>query len=97
MRKHLLNFVDREMIYTFEATEGTEIQLVYYAKDYFDNAFQSGMTAAAEEILEECKYHNFTAARFDISSFDIEVNGEAKATSYGKGYRSYLNTVVALM
>lgn len=27
--------------------------------------------------------------------FDIEVNGETKA-SYGKGYHSYLNTVVAL-
>lgn len=82
---------------TFETTEGTETQLVYHAKDYFDSTFQSGMTAAAEEILDECKYHNFTAARFDIPSFDIEVNGEAKATSHGKGYRSYLNTVVALM
>lgn len=81
----------------FESGEDAEAQLVYHAKDYFDSEFQTNMTAYAQEILEECRYHNLTAARFDIPSFDIEVNGEAKGTSHGKGYRSYLNTVVALM
>ena len=82
---------------SFEVPEEGETQLVYHSKDYFGSDFQTGMTENAESILTECRYHNFTAARFDIPTFDIEVNGEAKATSHGKGYRSYLNTVVALM
>ena len=77
----------------YDATEETETPLVYHPKDYFDSEFQTGMTENAESILTECRYHNFTAARFDIPTFDIEVNGEAKASSHGKGYRSYLNTV----
>lgn len=81
----------------YDATEETETPLVYHPKDYFDSEFQTGMTENAESILTECRYHNFTAARFDIPTFDIEVNGEAKASSHGKGYRSYLNTIVALM
>ncbi len=81
----------------YDATEEAETPLVYHPKDYFDSEFQTGMTENAESILTECRYHNFTAARFDIPTFDIEVNGEAKASSHGKGYRSYLNTVVALM
>lgn len=82
---------------SYDATEETETPLVYHPKDYFDSEFQTGMTENAEAILSECRYPNFTAARFDIPTFDIEVNGEAKATSHGKGYLSYLNTVVALM
>ncbi len=82
---------------SIENDEENETSLVYRPKEYFDSEFQTGMTKNAEEILIECCYPNFTAARFDIPSFDIEVNGEAKATSHGKGYRSYLNTVVALM
>ena len=72
-------------------------QTPYQPKAFFDSDFQRIMTENAEAILKECGYHNFTAARFDIPSFDIEVNGERKASSHGKGYRSYLNTVVGLM
>ena len=32
-----------------------------------------------------------------MTDFDIEVNGGKKATKHGKGYRAFLNTVVALM
>ena len=55
------------------------------------------MTEFAEEILKECKYENLTSARFDMSIFDIEVNGESKDSSHGKGYRAYLNAIVMLM
>ena len=36
-------------------------------------------------------------AHFNFITFDIEVNGEDKGTSHGKGYRSYLNTVMIMM
>ncbi len=74
-----------------------EKEAEYRAKDFFPDEFQTTMTQYAEEILKECKYENITSARFDMTAFDIEVNGQAKATSHGKGYRAYLNTVVALM
>lgn len=69
----------------------------YRPYDYFPEGFQVTMTQYAEEILKECRYENITSARFDMNVFDIEVNGRAKKTSRGKGYRAYLNSVVALM
>lgn len=72
-------------------------KLEYRPREYFPEDFQTVMTQYADEILRECRYENYTCARFDVTSFDIEVNGEVKSTSHGKGYRAYLNTVVALM
>lgn len=66
-------------------------------KEYFDHEFQTAMSDFADEILRECQYQNLLTARFNMTTFDIEVNGEPKGSSHGKGYRSYLNTVVALM
>ena len=86
-----------EDIDSYDDNEETDSLLVYHPKDYFDSDFQNGMTANAESILAECRYHDFMTARFDIPTFDIEVNGEAKASCHGKGYHSYLNTVVTLM
>lgn len=68
----------------------------YHPRDYFDDMFQVDMTVLAKEILQECKYDGLKDARFDDGLFDIEVNGMPKA-KYGKGYRSFLNTVVLLM
>ena len=48
-----------------------------------------------DAILRECQYLNLTGVRFNLRSFDIEVNGETKVC-YGKGYHSYLNKDVAL-
>jgi hypothetical protein len=55
------------------------------------------MDILAKEILEECNYENLTSARFNLSDFDIEVNGGKKSTTHGKGYCAFLNTVVVLM
>lgn len=54
-------------------------------------------TSFAKVILTECKYDRQTDADFDMTDFDIRINGTKKATNHGKGYRSFLNTVVALM
>lgn len=68
----------------------------YHPKDYFEDIFRVEMTGLAKDILQECKYYDFTDARFDLDTFDIVVNGQPKA-ELGKGYRSFLNTVVLLM
>lgn len=72
-----------------------ENAIEYHPKEYFDTEFQTTVSEDMDSILKECQYLNLTGARFNLSSFDIEVNGETKA-SHGKGYHSYLNTVVAL-
>lgn len=71
--------------------------LQYHPKEYFDEAFLSAMDTLAKDILTECNYENFTSARFNLSDFDIEVNGGKKSTNHGKGYCAFLNTVVVLM
>lgn len=69
----------------------------YHPKEYFGDSFMEKMDLYANEILKECKYENFLSARFNLHDFDIEVNGGKKATNHGKGYRAFLNTIVALM
>ena len=80
-----------------ELPEEGDNTLKYHPKEYFDNAFLATMDAYAKSILEECNYENLTSARFNLTDFDIEVNGGKKSTNHGKGYRAFLNTVVALM
>ena len=55
------------------------------------------MSEYAHSILKECNYYGLLQAHFNFTTFDIEVNGEDKGTSHGKGYRSYLNTVMIMM
>ena len=80
-----------------ELPEETGDALQYHPKEYFDEAFLSAMDTLAKDILSECNYENLTSARFNLSDFDIEVNGGKKATNHGKGYCAFLNTVVVLM
>lgn len=80
-----------------ELPEETGDTLQYHPKEYFDEAFLSAMDTLAKDILTECNYENLTSARFNLSDFDIEVNGGKKSTNHGKGYCAFLNTVVVLM
>jgi len=80
-----------------EQEEKEKEQIQYHPKEHFDSQFQTIMSDYAYSILQECKYHGLLAARFNMTQFDIEVNNEPKGASHGKGYCSYLNTVVALM
>lgn len=80
-----------------ELPEETGDTLQYHPKEYFDETFLSAMDTLAKDILTECNYENLTSARFNLSDFDIEVNGGKKATNHGKGYCAFLNTVVVLM
>lgn len=69
----------------------------YHPKDYFGDEFLKMMDQYAGKILAECSYENLLTAAFSLQDFDIVVNGRKKATNHGKGYRAFLNTVVALM
>ena len=46
-------------------------------------------------LLEACNYHNPIGVRFDLEDYDVVVSGHLKK-SQGKGFRAYLNTIVAI-
>ena len=71
-------------------------EIKYKPMEKFDDRFWEGMDAALIEILTECKYKPLVSARFSKSSFDLEINGQAKAVTQGKGYCSILNTIVVM-
>lgn len=48
-----------------------------------------------EAILKECNYYNYVDARFENSLCDVVVNGSDKM-SQGKGFRAFLNSVMAI-
>lgn len=73
-----------------------ESDIKYKPMEKFDDRFWSGMDAALYDILTECKYTPLVSARFSKSSFDLEINGQAKALTQGKGYCSILNTIVVM-
>ena len=74
-----------------------ESHIEYHPKEYFDDSFQEQLDGMLKEALTECAYENLTTARFNMSDFDIEVNGHKKSQINGQGYCSYLNSVVALV
>ena len=80
-----------------ESEQESDKPLEYHPKDYFGNDFATTMSEYANSILKECCYSSLLQAHFNLTTFDIEVNGEDKGTSHGKGYRSYLNTVMIMM
>lgn len=80
-----------------EAEQKDDKSIEYHPKDYFGDDFATTMSEYADSILKECCYSGLLRAHFNFSTFDIEVNGEDKGTSHGKGYRSYLNTVMIMM
>jgi len=54
-----------------DTEEGEKIK--YRPKEYFDQEFQTAMSDFADEILRECQYQNLATARFNMTTFDIEV------------------------
>lgn len=55
----------------------------------------SMLSKRLEAILKACNYYNFVGARFDESLCDVVVNGSDKM-SQGKGFRAFLNSVMAI-
>lgn len=72
-------------------------QMEYHPKEYFDDTFKERIDNMLKTALIECQYKNLTSTRFNIDSFDIEVNGRKKAKVNGLGYCSFLNSIVAVV
>ena len=80
-----------------ENDQKNDKKLEYHPKDYFGDDFTTTMSEFTYSILKDCCYFGLVQAHFNFNTFDIEVNGEDKETSRGKGDYSYLNTVMIMM
>ncbi len=61
----------------------------------FNEIFEDRLNTILKKLMEECNYHNFTGTRFDPDDYDVVVNGHLKK-SQGKGFRAFLNTILAI-
>mgnify|MGYP002625622804 FL=1 len=77
----------------FQAKKPTTL---FLPKEHYPANFRFAMGKYAEEILKECKYRGLDLAIFDMGIFDLKVNGFTKGEEHGKGYNSYINTVLGL-
>ena len=75
----------------------TESVRQYHPREHFDDDFKRLINQYYMEILRECSYSTEPiVANFNISDFDIEINGHKKSTHEGQGYTSFVNSVTAL-
>lgn len=70
---------------------------LYHVKKEFEEEVGIEFTTRLNKILKECNYRLGGYASWDFSSFDILIDGEPKSDDQGQGYRSFLNSVVAMM
>ena len=68
----------------------------YHAKKEFEEYVGAGFNDLLNRILQECNYRAGFAS-WDFNAFDILMDGVPKSEDQGKGYRSLLNSVIALM
>lgn len=68
----------------------------YHPKQLLDKDFQERIDKLLKDALTECGFPNLTAARLNLSSFDVEINGRKKQNFNGQGYTSFLNSITAM-
>lgn len=73
-----------------------EDKIKYSPKDKFGNSFFYIINEYLNEIAKECCYTEFNEIKFDKKNFDIQIDGSTKASRNGKGYCSFLNSIVIL-
>jgi hypothetical protein len=73
--------------------EGNEIE--FNIKRRFDREILDEFDRHIENVLRACKYEDLGSARLGSGKFDVLVNEKEKET-FGKGYRAFLNTALAL-
>lgn len=76
-----------------EEEESEEIKI--NIPQMFDEVFTAMLESELKRLLKECNYKNYIGSRFDTNDYDVVVNGHLKR-SQGKGFRAFLNTIVAI-
>jgi hypothetical protein len=80
----------------FEAQmEDEESELEFNIKSRFDREIMDVFDGYIYEVLQQCHYDGLGSARLGYGTFDVLVNEKNKG-KFGKGYRAFLNTALAL-
>lgn len=95
----------KEMVGSFVTILNEQLKTIYKEDDATEYRFdvrekivevlQQPLERHLTEILQLCHYDNYRGSRFDVDSCDVVVNGSEKL-SQGKGFRAFLNSVMAL-
>ena len=89
----------------FEASMKTDLvetltedasEVEFKVKSHFSSAILDTFDETLNKVLKLCKYEGFSSAYLSPINFDLFINGKAK-DSFGKGYRAFLNTVLAIV
>jgi len=88
----ILESYDNDLI-NLDQTVDTPTQ--FKPKNLFPSDFVTKISETYLSLLRKCNFNPIESAEFDMSSFDIKVNGVAKKT-HGKGYRALLNSLLVL-
>ena len=76
-------------------TEEESTQIQFDVKSHFDSDMVAILDEILTRLLQACEYDGFSSVYFNQRDFDMVVNGDRKA-SFGKGYRAFLNTILAV-
>ena len=79
----------------FEVQMEDDSEAEFKVKNYFDRNILGSLDDYLNKTLELCKYEGLSSAYFSPNNFDVFINGKSK-DAFGKGYRAFLNTVLAL-
>lgn len=71
-----------------------ESESEYHPKELLDKEFQEKIDKLLKDSLTECSFPNLTTARFNLSSFDVEINGRKSRISMVKD--THLSLIVLL-
>ena len=78
-------------------TQGIEEkEIEYRVREHFSSDFVYTMGELSSQLLSEANYRNFKSATFDLSKFDLDVNGFSKSTFQGKGFRAFINAPLTI-
>lgn len=80
----------------FEMQMEDDSEVEFKVKSYFNRDILGPLDDSLNKTLELCKYEGLSSAYFSPSNFDVFINGKSK-DAFGKGYRAFLNTVLALV
>lgn len=73
-----------------------EPDTVFRPREHFPVDFVTTMSGIAAKILTTAQYRNLNVAEFRLQAFDLLINGVTKQEEHGKGYNSFINTVMGL-
>lgn len=79
-----------------EAVENDETSNIHLdVKEKFKEVFKKILDDELDALLKYCDYQNYVDSYFDVESYDVVINGRKKK-SQGKGFRAFINTLLAV-